>query len=302
MTTFVIPVGLDSADGVTPLPSQPYGAGGTSHIIGTPLPTGEAYVWTSDGLDQPFLEEQAGSPRIERAEQCTCEHTVKVDKTSGQFYWTNMPRGTVVSDTGGKIWRVLSCDYTRESDLYVLFHYVMESLSFDSPPDDFDFNEVSLDLFIIKHPRYWRWLSPYAADNAPVALGPNPGDALGSLLTIKESIIRVIQNYIESPFYPTQLMTQNYLQANIIDAITNGTLQIPVTNPTFKAGKPNVAPASWSGLAADISSLGNPNCPYYLVPIAYAWTNDDPNTGPIHMALAASRELISKLWRQEDKP
>ena len=58
----------------------------------------------------------------------------------------------------------------------------------------------------------------------------------------------------------------------------------------------------WSGLAADIAALGNPNCPYYLVPLTYAWNHDDVNTGPIHMALAAAKEIISKLWRQEDTP
>ena len=301
MASFVIPIGTDSADGVTPLPSSPYESGGTPTIVGTALPTGNVEIWGTNS-DGSFLQEQPGSPRVERAEQCTCEHTIKVDKSSGLAFFENMPRGTVVSDTAGNIWRILSCDYARESDLYVLFHYVMESLSFDSPPDDFDLSDVSLDLFIIKHPRYWRWLSPYAADNNPVPLGPNPGDAQGSLYTIKESIIRVVQNYIESPFYPSQLMSQNYLQANIIDSITNGTLQIPVTNPTFSPGKANVAPVAWSGLAADIPKLGNPNCPYYLVPITYAWQQDDVDTGPIHMALAAAKELISKLWRQEDTP
>lgn len=302
MAGFYIPVGIDSADGVTPLPSVPYASGGVPTIVGTPLPTGQVEIFSSAGLNKRFLEEQGGSPKIERAEQCTCEHTLKLDKASGILYWASLPRGTIVNDSAGNIWRVLSCDYTRESDLYVMFHYVMESLSFDSPPDDFEFNDISLDLFIIKHPRYWRWLSPYAADNAALPLGPNPGDAQGSLQILKESIIRIIQNYIESPFYPSQLMTQNYLQANILDGLANGNFQIPVTNPTFKPGKTNVSPVVWSGLATDIPGLGNPNCPYYLVPITYAWQQDDPTAGPIHMAIAAAYELISKLWRQEDTP
>ena len=294
---FVIPVGIDSADGVTKLPVQPYGSSGTPTIVGTALPTGEAYVWTPDGLNQPFLQEQPNSPRLERAEQCTCEHSIRIDKARGELYWANLPRGTVVSDTGANIWRVLSCDYTRESDLFVVLHYVMESLSFDSPPDDFDLAEVSLDLFIVKHPRYWRWLSPYTSDATQVILGSN-ALAVSTLTTIKETIIRIIQNYIESPFYPTQLMTQNYLQANIIDGFNNGNFQVPVTNPAFKPGTTNVSPVSWDGNTAPPTA----NCPYFLVPVTVAWQNDNPTRGPIHMAIAAAQELISKLWRQEDTP
>ena len=185
------------------------------------------------------------------------------------------------------------------SDLHVLFHYVMESLSFDSPPDDFDIVDVSLDLFIIKHPRYWRWLCPYAGDSATIQLGDT---AVGSIQQIKEALIRICQNYIESPFYPSQNMTQNYIQANIIDSLNNGTFQIPVKNPGFKPGSPNVDPVSWDGNAASIPGRGNPNCQYFLVPVTYAWQNDDPDVGPIHMAIAATTELISKLWRQEDTP
>jgi len=296
--SFVIPVGLDSADGVTKLPSQPFGSAGTPTIVGTPLPTGNYAIFGSND-DGSFLQEQPGSPRIERAEQCTCEHTLEVDKASGLFYWANMPRGTVVSDSAANIWRVLSCDYTRSSDTNVLFHYVMESLSFDSPPDDFDIAEVSLDLFIIKHPRYWRWLCPYAQDSQLIPLGDT---AFGSITQIKEALIRICQNYIESPFYPSQNMTQNYLQANIIQSLNDGTFQIPVKNNAFIAGNPNVAPVPWDGNAASLGSLGNPNCPYFLVPVTYAWRNDDPFQGPIHMAIAAAQELISKLWRQEDTP
>ena len=267
-------------------------------IVGTPLPTADFAVYGANASQQ-FLEEKAGSPRVERAEQCTCEHTLDMDKSTAIRYFDNLPRGTIVSDTQGNIWRVLSCDYTRDNDLHVQFHYVMESLSFDSPPDDFEINDVSLDLFIIKHPRYWRWLCPYADDAASLPLGDT---AVSSIQQIKEALIRICQNYIESPFYPSQNMTQNYIQANIINSLNDGTFQIPVTNPTFKPGSPNVAPVAWDGNAASIPGLGNPNCPYYLVPVTYAWQNDDPDVGPIHMAIAATTELISKLWRQEDTP
>jgi hypothetical protein len=296
--TFVIPVGWDSADGVTLLPAQPYQSGGTPLIVGTPLPTAQVEIFGGYN-DGTFLEEQPGSPRIERAEQCTCEHTIELAKSDAITLFANLPRGTIVSDTGANIWRVLSCDYTRTNDLHCSLHYVMESLSFDTPPDDFEINDVSLDLFIIKHPRYWRWLCPYSGDTTAIQLGDS---AQSSIAQIKEALIRIVQNYIESPFYPSQNLTQNYLQSNIIDGLNNGTFQIPVKNPIFQPGSTNVQPVTWDGNAASIPSRGNPNCPYYLVPVTKAWLDDDPDIGPIHMAMAAAQELITKLWRQEDTP
>ena len=296
---FVIPVGVDSADGFTPLPSQPYQSGGGFHIVGTPLPTTSLFMVgaTTPGLAGTFLEEMPGSPRIERAEQCTCDHTLKLDKTSALTYCLSLARGTIVSDTGANIWRVLSCDYTRDSDLYATLHYVMEALSFDSPPDDFELNDVSLDLNIIKHPRYWRWLSPYASDTNPVALGTL---AQSSIAEIKEALIRVVQNYIESPFYPSINATTNYIQSNILDDIKSGNFKVAVTNTSFDPGQDAVEPVVWDGNNDDQPDE-SVNCRYYLVPCAYAYQNESPN-GQIHMAIAAATELISKLWRQEDTP
>ena len=295
--SWVLPVGLDSADGVTVLPVQPIGSGGTPLIIGTKLPTAEFQIWGSDN-DGYFIEEQPGSPRVERAEQCTCEHRLKMDKQSGVYYVQNMPRGTVVTDTGANLWRILSCEYERESDLYVILHYVMESLSFDSPPDDFSIHASSLDLNIIKYPRYWRWLCPYQGDNTPIQIN----NIQASVTILKEAIIRMIQNYIESPFFPTQNQTNSLIQVNIINSLNTGGFQFHYTNPTFNPAKKIVDPVVWSGLNSDIPSLGNPNCAYYLISSASAYAQDDPDIGPIHMAIAAAKELISKLWRQEDTP
>jgi len=294
--SWVLPVGLDSADGETLLPAQPIDSGGAPRIVGTPLPTADFQIWGTNG--GYFVQEQPGSPRIERAEQCTCEHRVKVDKSSGLYYFANMPRGTVVTDTGANIWRILLCEYERESDLCVTLHYVMESLSFDSPLDDFSIHASSLDLNIIKYPRYWRWLCPYAGDSATISIN----DIQVSITILKEAIIRMIQNYIESPFFPTQNQTNSLIQVNIINALNTGSFQFHYANPTFKPDKKIVDPVVWSGKNSDIPSLNNPNCAYYLIPSDAAYAQDDPDTGPIHMAIAAAKELISKLWRQEDTP
>lgn len=290
-------MGLDSADGVTELPVQPIGSAGTPRIVGTPLPTADAQVWTPYGLNHPFVEELDGSPRAERAEQCTCEHRLKMDKASAIFYFTQMPRGLVVTDTGANIWRVLSCEYERTNDLYTTFHYVMESLSFDSPPDDFSNESVSLDVNIIKHPRYWRFLCPYQSDSESLL---TVNDIQVSIAEIKEAIIRMVQNYIESPFYPSQAQTNSLIQLNIINAIQSGTFQLHYNNAAFNPAIAIVDPVVWDGKNDDIPTE---NCAYFLIPVtAQTYIDDDPETGPIHLALAASQELISKLWRQEDTP
>ena len=296
--SWVLPVGIDSADGVTVLPLQPSWSPVPAHVVGTPLPTGEAYVWTSTGVNKPFTEEMDGSPRIERAEQCTCEHRLKMDKQSAINYWVQMPRGTIVTDSAGNIWRVLSCEYTRSSDLETELHYVMESLSFDSPPDDFGIHEVSMDLNIIKHPRYWWALCPYESDSEIQV-----GDNWFGVTEVKEAIIRMVQNYIESPFYPSANQINSLIQCNIINVLSNGNFQIQTPNPNFKAPKSGSsdipAPVTWDGFNAHIPST---NCLYFLVTIpSTAFNLSDPND-PIATALAAAKELISKLWRQEDTP
>ena len=298
--SWILPVGLDSADGVTLLPSQPSGSGDTPVIVGTGLPTGDYQIWSnSAGGDVPTVEEMPGSPRWERAEQSTCEHRLKMSKADAIYYAEMMPRGTIVNDSLGNIWRILSCEYERDSDLFSSLHYVMESLSFDSPPDDFSDHPVSLDINIIKHPRYWWALSPYAGEEANIPVGDT---AFASISIVKEAIIRMIQNYIESPFYPTQNQTNSLIQVNIINAMKSGSFQLPYPNPTFDASRKIDDPVNWSGNAADIPKLGNPNCAYYLLPSAGIYEADDFETGPIHIAVAAAYELISKLWRQEDTP
>lgn len=299
MADIIIPVGVDSADGVTHLPPQPSNSGGVPTIVGTPIPTACLYIFDGSGTNtlQNF-QEPPGYPKIERAEQCTCEHMLILSYLAGEDYLGFIGRGTIVTDTQGNIWRILSSDLTKMEATTAHLHYVMESISFDSPPDDFRITKQQLDIFIIKHPRYWPFLCPYDEDASNyISIGDT---AVVSIAQIKECIIRMIQNYIESPFYPSQNQTNSLIQVNIIQGIQNGTFSANVTNYGFDPASPVVDPVFWDG---NLDSFPDVNCVYFIVTIPpSAYTNDDPQTGPIHLALAAAQEIITKLWRQEDTP
>lgn len=300
--SWVLPVGLDSADGVTVLPVQPSGATGTPSIVGTPLPTSALYIYSSaNGVlsNTMKVEEQPGSPHSERAEQCTCEHRLKMSTTQAGFYFSVMPRGTVVTDSFGNVWRILSCDTTRMEAQTSELHYVMESISFDSPPDDFTINEVSLDLNIIKHPRYAWALNPYVTDSSTFSM---VGDTFVFYTDIKEAIIRMIQNYIDSPFYPSQAQVQGLIQSSILSMLetdaakSTNTIQINYPNKNFNGSATAVDPVPWDGFTATRPTV---NCPFFTMAVPLQLSN--PNN-PISIAIAAAKELISKLWRQEDTP
>lgn len=290
---FVLPVGLDSADGVTPLPVQPAGNSGTPTIVGTPLPTADLYAYSNSG-NYADVQEPPGSPETERAEQCTCSHTLQMNYEDARYYWALMPRGTVVTDTGGNIWRMLSAKVKKLAGTIGELSYVMESISFDTPPDEFQINPVELGLNIIKHPRYWWALSPYASDEQLVEAG-GP-DAQVTLTQVKEAIIRMIQNYVESPFYPSADNVNGLIQNNILSMIVEGKIQMNYPNESWDASQPTPSPVTWDG---NIANLPDGNYQYYIVSVTV--NISDPND-PIAIALAAAKEIVSKLWRQEDTP
>ena len=299
--SFVLPVGLDFADGVTHLPSQPLGSGGAPNIVGTPLPTASLYIFSeATGAAGMTVQEPPGSPTIERGEQCTCEHKLIMSYQQALNYWGVMGRGTIVNDSAANIWRILSCTVTRQGATTGELHYVMESISFDSPPDDFQLNEVSLDLNIIKHPRYAWALNPYVSDNSTYTL---VGDTPIYYVDIKEAIIRMIQNYIDSPFYPSAAQVQGLIQSNILSMLnlkngqTSGKLQLMYPNQNFNGSLDTVDPAPWDGVSTN--SVLAKNCVYFVVSVPFNLGN--PNDS-ITIAVAAAKELISKLWRQEDTP
>jgi hypothetical protein len=302
--SWILPVGLDYADGTTTLPVQPSGSGGTPSIVGTPLPTSSLYIYSSVGetLTRTMkVEEQPGSPHLERAEQCTCEHRLKMSTTQANFYFSVMPRGTVVTDTFGNIWRILSCDTTRMEATTSELHYVMESISFDSPPDDFQVNEVSLDLNILKHPRYAWALNPYVSDASTWA---SVGDLRIYYSDQKNKLVRMLQNYIEAPIYPDDSYVSGQVQSTILSelgintnaGILSSVFTMNYPNKNFTVSKPKVNPVGWDGVNANMPTA---NCPYFLLEVPVNLSN--PND-PISIAIAAAKEVITKLWRQEDTP
>lgn len=302
--SWVLPVGLDFADGVTTLPVQPSGAVGIPTVVGTPLPTADISIY-SDAGNVITAQEQPGSPKVERAEQATCEHTIELSWTDCIGYLSVMPRGTIVNDSGANIWRILSSDIVRLDGTRGQLHYVMESISFDSPPDDFELNDVSLDLNIIKHPRYAWAINPYISDNLAYSQvpGTSPSDVKIYYVAIKESIIRAIQSYTDSPFYPNADQVNSLIQNNIVSQInpTRGDSSVGVINVSYpnSGWNPNqdtVPPVPWDGTVANRPVV---NAQYFVVGVPYHLNNV---SDPITIAIAAARELISKLWREEDTP
>lgn len=218
-----------------------------------------------------------------------------------QYYWSLMPRGTIVNDSDANIWRILSCDITRNEATIGTLHYVMESISFDTPPDDFQINETSLDLNIIKHPRYAWALNPYVTDASTYAV---VGDTKIYYQQQKETIIRQIQLYVDSPVYPTAAYLDGQIQAAIKAMVDNGSagvttpgkIIISYPNSAFDGSQPPVPDVTWDGTNANLPTV---NCANFIMAVPF--NTGDP-TDPITIAIAAAKELISKLWRQEDAP
>lgn len=298
-SSFVVPVGIDFADGVTLLPTQPSGSGGTPLIVGTSLPTADIFLYGNIGNGN--FEEPPGYPKLERAEQCTCEHALKMLYTDGLNYWAQMPRGLIVSDSQANVWRILSCDITHAEGTTCVLHYVMESISFDTPPDEFDIADVSLDLNIIKHPRYARFFSPYVSDSSTFTI---VGDTNIYYTDIKEAIVRMAQNYTDSPFYPSAAQVQGLIQSSILSMLspaigstsTVQNLQINYPNANYNGSQTQAMPVVWDGTNANLPTV---NCPFFVINVPVDLTN---TSDPITCAIAALKELLSKLWRGEDTP
>jgi len=268
---WILPVGFDRADGTTLLPLQPWN-GSFSIPIGvatrgkaTPAAAVKTQSWA--GNFQP-IDEQADSPEIERAEQATFSHRVTMPWiTAIQNYLPFMGRGTFTQDKYGNVWRILSSkvQHTKGDDSCVL-SYVAESISFDSPPDEFQCLTTELGIDIIKHPRYFYALYPTQADYSTWCGDPNNPNI--TVAQVKQGIIIAIQTYRDAPF-PVQTQTIPYInpvQSNIIAQLTN--FIVSAIDTSTKA-------------TTSVNVAFSPSC---------------------LLALAAGSEIIGKLWNQEDTP
>lgn len=302
---FLIPTGLDRGNGVTEIPLQPQGSGGVGKF-GTPdgtgsitviNPGGDPVTYNSDGTSNQVPQEDADSPEIERAEQATIMHKIKGGYYDMLVLLGGLGRGTFLEDSFGNVTRVLSSRLVsrkgRQSELSV----TAESISFDTPPDEFSCTPVDLGIDIIKHPRYAWALNTNPSDetsNIPV------GDITVNFVAIKSAIIRLIQTYRDSPFFPSADNINGLIQNNIMSSLsgssTNTYLNVQVPVVGFDPTQAVSSPPLWDGVVANLPS-GNYSYAIVAVPVNLS----DP-TDPIAIAIAASKEIISKLWRGEDVP
>lgn len=172
------------------MPDVPYGfdrADGLEERLGTATPTGAIRIQsggeTIDIVDLP-LEELPESPEIERAEQCTVSKTYRTSWDDALTRIATLGRGVVVEDSYGNLYLILSASIQHEQGGTALLKLVMESKSFDAPPDEFSIVPVELGLNILKHPRYF-----YAFF----------GDGYGSVTEQRnQMVIRLLQDYFEN--------------------------------------------------------------------------------------------------------
>lgn len=207
-------IGFDWADGI-------------DGRIGTKTPDGALIRFTPLTDNEQPIEEMEDSPELERGEQATCTHrwTMSYDTAKQQIVFYG--RGTVVTDSYGNIFKVLTSKIQRNGRAGATFTMVSESVSFDTPPDEFQIVPVELGVNIIKYPRYF-----YAF------LGDGEGEDTELL---NQCVIRSLQNYFENPTaaYRDALSIQLYYSLGYRGDIVDGTaVPEPPYNPYNATTRP----------------------------------------------------------------
>lgn len=280
------------------LPSLFDRADGNDGRLGIATPSGVIIVndngTISDWTDAPAikLRELANSPEVERAEQATITKTFVMDWNEAVTRITTLGRGTLMVDESGNVTRVLSSRLSRERPGFGVITVVSEGLNFDSPPDEFCIEPVELGIHIIKHPRYFSALNPASTDSTNMV---TVGETEVSLCDVKQSIIRAIQAYMDAPIYPSEYNINGYFQSNILSQLEGATIDVPIINPIgFNPDATEEKPVKWDGTTEGHGDITG-NCRYVIVSV--------PTTSAgIQLAMAAAREIIEKIWRQEDQP
>lgn len=230
-----LPVGFDNADGVTPVPLQPKGSGGNNLPVGVPNPAGDLISNANDedfdanGNSCTIAQSPDELPEIERAEQATFSGSFRMIWRAALSFIGVVGRGTFVQDSFGNIWRILSSKLKGERGGTGLFTLVGESISFDSPPDDYQMTPVELGLNIIKYPRYFYSLYPSGSDFTDM-VGVTPNQATRA--QVKQSVICAIQTYRDSPFFPSVSQINGLVQNQIISAVTGNLIPTLVGSAT----------------------------------------------------------------------
>lgn len=182
-----LPTGFDRADG----------GGGR---LGTPTPGDAVLVQSTEGTTIP-LEESPSSPTIERAEQATFSKEFTMSWEDGLTRIAATSRGNIETDTYNQKFLVLSASLQHQKGGTAVLRKVLESKSFDSPPDEFEIVPVELGLSIIKHPRYF-----YAF----LGSGYGESDEL-----VNQCVIRLLQDYMAN----ANINYRNAAQQLLIDSM-----------------------------------------------------------------------------------
>ena len=265
-------------------------------IWGTPSSDGAITAYTAGnegtpGVDLFFTEELDDSPEIERAEQGTITKRFKCTWTDAQTWILLLHRGVMLVDSAGNFTKVLSCNIQAQPGDSAIVRVVSEFVDLDTPPDEFDLDTVQLNVDIIKHPRYFFSLNPNPDDASNLI---DVGDlAQVSISSVKQSIIRAIQTYRDSPFFPSASNVNGLVQNNI-NSTVNGQqcILVQYQNDGFVNGTKETDPPFWNGNVAD---LPDGNWRYALVPVPV-------DTPEIQLAIAAASEITSKIWQGVDTP
>ncbi len=166
-----LPNGLDRADGL-------------DGRVGTPTNQDAITIVTPFEADaeEITIEELPDSPEIERGEQCTIVHRYRMSWSEGISQISYYGYGTTLTDSYGNVSKVLNARIQHEKPDNAILTITCESISFDTPPDEFQINESELGVNIIKYPRYF-----YAFQ------GANPTQE-----ALNQDVIRLLQNYFEN--------------------------------------------------------------------------------------------------------
>ena len=125
---------------------------------GTETPPTAVFVTAANGaqsINDIQLEELPNSPQIERAEQCTIRHQFKLPYFNAIILQGGLGRGVFLVDSFGNVSRIVSSSVETLMPDYAILTVVAESISFDTPPDEFNIVPEQIGVWIVKHPRYW---------------------------------------------------------------------------------------------------------------------------------------------------
>lgn len=162
--------GIDRADGLEGRP-------------GTPTPPEGVVISSPNGGTEVVFNELPDSPEIERGEQGTISHRFNTSWSDGLTRLATLGRGLVQTDSYGNRSKIVSSKLQHQRGGYGLLTVVSESVSWDSPPDEFHVYPSELGLNIMKHPRYF-----YAL------MGTSKAEEL-----LNQCVIRRLQDYFANP-------------------------------------------------------------------------------------------------------